>query len=278
MIDAEELIEQIKNSNGNFRSHQCRHTLPEGRRCGSPAMRGEKFCYYHHETRKPVADPQRRQARRNCFHIAPPRTRAAIQDSIGEIVARLAYNEIHPRRAGLLLYALQIATTNIKDHQASQQPTAKDSAPEQCQAESNDPAQDTFDAEVFPRTPVTPESAAALYESLTRNHTPEPHTESPEDRKPGSPTSEILPALHAAVAPRNQTSSLSWNAPSRPDPIRLQPRDSEEERLASLPEIQRTQQSHRQPECLPNVSGLSFHRINSFHLSILAHFATSGGI
>ncbi|WP_035359594.1 hypothetical protein [Edaphobacter aggregans] len=81
-------------------------------------MRGEKFCYYHHDSRKPVADPQRRQARRHCFHIAPPRTRAAIQESI-EIITRLAYNEIDPRRAGLLLYALQIATTNIKDHQAS---------------------------------------------------------------------------------------------------------------------------------------------------------------
>jgi len=26
----------------------CRHILPAGRRCGSPALRGEQFCYYHH--------------------------------------------------------------------------------------------------------------------------------------------------------------------------------------------------------------------------------------
>jgi hypothetical protein len=71
-MDANQLIEQIKNSNDTFRRHQCRHTLPEGRRCGSPAMRGEKFCYYHHAERKPVADPRLRQARRCSFSLAQP--------------------------------------------------------------------------------------------------------------------------------------------------------------------------------------------------------------
>jgi len=115
-----ELVEQIKNSNDTWRKHHCSHTLPDGQPCGSPAMRGEKFCYNHHATRRPVADPQRRQARRKSFQLQPPTTRAAIQNSLGEIIVRIAANDIDPRRAGLLLYALQIATTNLNDHHRNQ--------------------------------------------------------------------------------------------------------------------------------------------------------------
>ena len=95
-MNAEDLIEQIKNSNDTFRKSQCRHTMPEGERCGSPAMHGEKFCYYHHETRKPVADPQLSQARRNAFLLPKPASRAAIQDALGRIISRIAYNDIDP--------------------------------------------------------------------------------------------------------------------------------------------------------------------------------------
>ena len=34
--------------------YQCRHIHTQGHRCGSPALRGELFCYYHHTTRKPA--------------------------------------------------------------------------------------------------------------------------------------------------------------------------------------------------------------------------------
>ena len=204
MIDAADLIDQIKNSTDTFQKQQCRHTLPEGRRCGSPAMRGEKFCYYHHDSRKPVADPQRRQARRNCFHIAPPRSRAAIQESIGEVITRLAYNEIDPRRAGLLLYALQIATTNIKDHQASQQANVKDQT-----AEPVNPSQDTFDAEVFPNDPITPETTAALYEPLV----PTPPICSP-DHEPQPAFAPTNPPVHVAPASTSSPASSSQPHPN----------------------------------------------------------------
>ena len=112
MESAVEMIERIKNAS-DAKDDFCRHTLPEGHRCGSPALRGEKFCYYHHTTRKPVADPQQRQARRNSFQLPTPSSRAAIQDSLGRVLTRIASNDIDPRRAGLLLYALQIACTNL---------------------------------------------------------------------------------------------------------------------------------------------------------------------
>src|SRR5262252_3514638 len=109
MQDAAELIEQIKKSNDTFRRHQCRHTMPGGERCGSPAMRDERYCYYHHQTHHPIAAARIRKARRSDFGMPTPNSRAEIQESIGRIISRIAGNDIDLRRAGLLLYGLQLA-------------------------------------------------------------------------------------------------------------------------------------------------------------------------
>ncbi len=98
-------------------SRRCRHIGPEDRRCGSPAMRGERFCYHHHETRRPVAHLRQRRARQASFSIPVPNSRAEIQHAIGDIMLRIANNDIDLRRAGLLLYALQTANSNLTEHQ-----------------------------------------------------------------------------------------------------------------------------------------------------------------
>ncbi len=93
--------------------YQCRHIFTDGHRCASPCLRGEPFCYYHHTTRRPIANPQQRRSRRTTFHLQlpDPNDRTAILQSIGEVLQRIAANDIDPRRAGLLLYGLQIAST-----------------------------------------------------------------------------------------------------------------------------------------------------------------------
>jgi len=32
----------------------CHHTFPDDHRCGSPSLRGEAFCYFHHPNRPPA--------------------------------------------------------------------------------------------------------------------------------------------------------------------------------------------------------------------------------
>ena len=99
---------------------RCRHIHADGRRCGSPCLRGEAFCYFHHTSRKPIARPEARRSRRSAFDLPLPEDRTSIQLSIGEILRRIALNDVDPRRAGLLLYALQIASTSLA--QARSQP------------------------------------------------------------------------------------------------------------------------------------------------------------
>src|ERR1700677_1080505 len=89
---------------------QCRHIFTDGHRCGSACLRHEEFCYYHHTTRRPVENPRRRRSRQSQFDLPLPEDRTAIQSSIGEVLRRIASNEIDSKRAGLPLYGLQIAS------------------------------------------------------------------------------------------------------------------------------------------------------------------------
>jgi hypothetical protein len=104
------------------KQYQCRHIFTDGHRCASPCLRQEEFCYYHHTTRRPVANPKQRRSRRSTFHLPLPEDRSAIQASIGEVLQRIAANDIDPRRAGLLLYGLQIASLNLPKPQAPTKP------------------------------------------------------------------------------------------------------------------------------------------------------------
>src|SRR6266566_8082481 len=107
------------------KQYQCRHIFTDGHRCASLCLRQEEFCYYHHTSRRPVADPRQRRGRRSPFHLALPEDRSAIQASIGEVLQRIAANDIDPRRAGLLLYGLQIASLNLPKIQPHTKPTAE---------------------------------------------------------------------------------------------------------------------------------------------------------
>ena len=107
--------------------YQCRHIKPDGARCGSPALRNEQFCYYHHSTRR--CGPRQPgvttlSARKSStFDLPSPADLAehtGIGLALGLILHKIAHNEIDPRRAGLLLHGLQIASINLKRHRTPQ--------------------------------------------------------------------------------------------------------------------------------------------------------------
>jgi hypothetical protein len=107
----------------------CSHTLPEtptrpAHRCGSPALRGESFCFYHHPTRAAVRNPHERRARRaarQAFTVPAPTCHADVQRSMGELARRIAANQIDLKRAALLLNALQIVARELPVHDSLRQ-------------------------------------------------------------------------------------------------------------------------------------------------------------
>ena len=88
----------------------CTHSHPTGGRCGSPALRGEQFCYHHHPTRRP---PQRITTRGAVFTLPPIEDREDLQFALSEIMCRLADNTLDTKRGGLLLQTLQMTAVNL---------------------------------------------------------------------------------------------------------------------------------------------------------------------
>jgi hypothetical protein len=167
------------------KQYQCRHIFTDGRRCASPCLRQEEFCYYHHTTRKPIANPKQRRSRRATFHLPLPEDRSAIQSSIGEVLQRIASNDIDPRRAGLLLYGLQIASLNLPKIQSA----TKAAEPQTVEEITIDPTLGIL----APRAEVSeitkPKSAVAqLIESMLQS-------EEEEEATPPKPTT--IPTLQA---------------------------------------------------------------------------------
>jgi hypothetical protein len=96
--------------------NRCQHTKDDGTRCGSPAVRQNKFCYFHkrwHEDRIVI---HQARARRRCVRFEVPilEDSSAIQLSRMKVMRQLANGQMDGQTAGLLIYALQTATTNLR--------------------------------------------------------------------------------------------------------------------------------------------------------------------
>ena len=88
----------------------CTHIKVTGVRCGSPALRGEQFCYFHQRMIRGVSTPPNARV----LPIALVENEESIQASLMELINALARNTIDFRRAELILRALHIAVRNAR--------------------------------------------------------------------------------------------------------------------------------------------------------------------
>ncbi len=104
---------------------RCRHIFTAGNQCGSPCLRKEQFCYYHHTTRRPVADPITRVGRDFVYNLPNPEDRASILAALAQVMQAVARQNVDPRTAGLLLYSLQIALCALPKEPSMSQPQSR---------------------------------------------------------------------------------------------------------------------------------------------------------
>jgi hypothetical protein len=86
----------------------CTHIKVNGVPCGSPALHGEIFCYFHQRMIRGVRTP----AKSRLHPIALIENEEGIQASLMEVINALVRNTIDFRRAQLILRALHIAVKN----------------------------------------------------------------------------------------------------------------------------------------------------------------------
>jgi hypothetical protein len=95
---------------------ECRHIKTSGTKCGSPALKGRAYCYFHfraHQQRHRTVDHYAAFVAHK-FDVAVLEDRAAIQLAISETVSAMANNYMDHKRGGKILYGLQLALQGMK--------------------------------------------------------------------------------------------------------------------------------------------------------------------
>ncbi len=95
---------------------RCQHLKVDGTQCGSPALRRNRFCFFHKRFQEERISISRDRVRRGRATLILPVLEDAnsIQVSLMQIMRLLAAGQIDARIAGLMLYALQTASFNLR--------------------------------------------------------------------------------------------------------------------------------------------------------------------
>jgi hypothetical protein len=93
---------------------RCTHIKTNGTQCGSPALRGRRFCYFHKNWREQRVQLNAKHSA--CASITLPVLEDAdsIQVALMQVLRLILAGQVDPKMAGLLLYGLQTASLNLR--------------------------------------------------------------------------------------------------------------------------------------------------------------------
>ena len=94
----------------------CEHIKANGHFCGSPAMGERNYCFFHmnHIGRKLRAEKYAARCLEYIPELPLLEDAASIQLALMQVTDALLHGALDPRRAGLVLYALQTASINLR--------------------------------------------------------------------------------------------------------------------------------------------------------------------
>jgi len=95
---------------------RCQHIKVNGVQCGSPALRRNRFCFFHkrYQNERIRLNVDRRRRGTATFILPVLEDANSIQMAIMQIMQLILRGEIEHKTASLLLYALQTASTNLR--------------------------------------------------------------------------------------------------------------------------------------------------------------------
>ncbi len=177
---------------------QCRHVFTDGHRCLGHCLRHEPFCYFHHTARRPISNPAARRRRGTTFTLPELEDRASIQLALSEILQRIAANDLDPKRAGHLLYGLQIAASLLPKLDPKAQPKSV-----------SEITHDEELGDLAPAAEVGHDKELSDWELLIQSlRNPRPKDPEPEPTEDAAEEpEEILPTIQAVADPNSNPKS-----------------------------------------------------------------------
>ncbi|MBZ5647348.1 MAG: hypothetical protein LAN37_09015 [Acidobacteriia bacterium] len=104
-IAIQRVREDLRRMDQVRKAPRCQHVKSNGVRCGSPALLNRSYCYAHNNMHRPSPD----------LDCLPPFEDAnGIQCALMQVADAIVRDAIDYKHAALLLYALQIASANLK--------------------------------------------------------------------------------------------------------------------------------------------------------------------
>jgi hypothetical protein len=96
--------------------NRCQHLKINGTQCGSPALRRNRFCFFHKrfQDERIKLSPDRARRGVATFVLPVHEDANSIQIALMQVMRLLVSQQIDHKTASLLLYALQTASTNLR--------------------------------------------------------------------------------------------------------------------------------------------------------------------
>jgi hypothetical protein len=141
---------------GKYSNKLCIQRKCDGDPCQSPALRGETVCHYH----KVMGTPKVNFDNAPSGHTYLPifEDAVSIQSGISDVCEMMLHRRIEPKEASILLYAMQVASTNMAHMNGEQ---AQREHKRQTKKEKNGAEPSSSAAPSSEEVPATPESTAA---------------------------------------------------------------------------------------------------------------------
>jgi hypothetical protein len=93
---------------------RCTHIKTNGTQCGSPALRGRRFCFFHKNWQGQHIQLNAQPAAPLRFTMPVLEDADSIQVALMQVMRLILAGQLEPKTAGLLLYALQTASLNLR--------------------------------------------------------------------------------------------------------------------------------------------------------------------
>ena len=93
---------------------RCTHIKTNGTQCGSPALRGRRFCFFHKNWQDQRIALNAPPAIPLSFNLPVLEDADSIQVALMQVMRLILSGQLDPKIAGLLLYALQTASLNLR--------------------------------------------------------------------------------------------------------------------------------------------------------------------
>ncbi len=94
---------------------RCQHVKMNGTQCGSPALRRRRHCFFHDRVRSERAKIAAQASAQRRFDLPLLEDANSVQVALMKVIQMLGCGQMDHKTAGLILYALQTASVNLRN-------------------------------------------------------------------------------------------------------------------------------------------------------------------